>query len=101
MEATVNSAGSEIKAIIGATLQLDDTIKTKIAASDMSVYIAPPGEIFAEETMADRFAEKWIGEEGKERRIVAGTMGIGLVQKTRGVEKVLRKPKVILERCLV
>jgi len=39
--------------------------------------------------------------EGEGRRIVAGTMEIGLFQKMGNVEKVLRKPKVILERDLV
>jgi len=100
-ESAVNSAETEIKAIIEATLLLDDTIKTKIASSDMSVYIVPRGATFAEDTMEDEFKEDGSKEEGGEHRTVAGTMEIGLVQKMGGVEKVLRKPKVILERDLV
>lgn len=94
-----SDAGTEIKSIIEATLQLDDTIKTKIARSEMSVYIVPPGTVFTEETMVDGFREDGAGEEGGEHRI-AGTMEIGLLQKIDNVEKVLRKPKVILERDL-
>jgi len=100
-ESAVNSAETEIKAIIEATLLLDDTIKTKIASSDMSVYIVPRGATFVEDTMEDEFKEDGSKEEGGEHRTVAGTMEIGLVQKMGGVEKVLRKPKVILERDLV
>ena len=42
MESVGSSADvTEVKAIIEATLQLDDIIKTKIASSDMTVYVAP------------------------------------------------------------
>jgi len=100
MESVVNSAGTEIMAIIEATLQLDDTIKTKIASCDMSVYVVPPGATFDEERMANEFGED--GTEGRgERWIVAGTMETGLLQRSGNVEKVLLRPKVILERDLV
>ena len=101
MESIGNSAGIEVKAVIGATLQLDDTIKAKIASSDMSVYVVPPGETFIEETMTNVFGEDGTTERGEERSSVAGTMEIGLLQKIGKVEKVLRKPKVVLERDLV
>ena len=97
-ESVEDSAGTEIKAIIEATLQLDDTIKTKIASSDMSVYIVLPGATFNQETMTNEFGE---GGEGGEGQIVAGTMEIGLLQRSENAEKVLWKPKVILERDLV
>jgi hypothetical protein len=100
MEAVGASAGTEIKAIIEATVQLNDTIKTKIASSDMSVYTVSPRTDFAEETMVDEFGEDG-SNGGGEGGAVAGTMEIGLSQKTGDMEKVLRKPKVILERDLV
>jgi len=96
MESVGNSAETELKAIIEATLRFDDIIKTKIASSDMCVYVVPPGETFIGETMADEFGK----DEGEERGIVAGTMEIGLVQRMGNAEKVLRKPKVILARDL-
>jgi len=95
MEAVGYSAGTELRAIIEATLRFDDTIKTKIASSDMSIYVVPPGTTFIGETMMDEF-----GKEGGECGIVAGTMEIGLVQRMGNMEKVLRKPKVILARDL-
>lgn len=100
MESVGNSVGTELKAIIEATLRFDDTIKTKIASSDMSVYVVPPGTIFIGETMVDEFGEEGGGKDGGECGIVAGTMEIGLVQRMDNVEKVLRKPKVILARDL-
>lgn len=96
-----NSAEAEIKAIIEATLQLDDVIKTKIASSDMSVYFVAPGAIFAQGTMANEFGEDGTMGEGGGGRIVAGTMEIGLLQRSGNVFKVLRKPKVILQEDLV
>jgi len=45
--------------VVEAIPRLDDTIKTKVASSDMSVYVVPHGT----------------REEGK-RRIVVGTMKI-------------------------
>ena len=93
-----NSAETEIKAIIEATLQLEDVIKTKIASSDMSVYFIPPGAIFAQETMTNEFGGR---EEGGEGLVVAGTMEIGLLQRSGNTVKALRKPKVILEEDLV
>jgi hypothetical protein len=92
--------GTEVKAIIEATLLLDDTIKTKVTSSDMSVYIVHPGGAFMEETMADEFEGDGARQEGREGMIVAGTMEIGLLQRMGNAEKVLRKPKVILERDL-
>lgn len=89
------SAGTEIEGVTEATVQLDDTIKTKIASSDVSVIVVPPGAIFTKETMTDEF-----GQEG-EHQVVAGTTEIGLLQRSGSTEKVLRKPKVILERDLV
>ena len=100
IEAVGESAGVEIKKIIDETIKLDDTIKTKIASSDMSVYIVPRGKAFTEETMVDECNEGGSGEGG-ESATVAGTMEIGLFQKSGDMEKVLRKPKVILERDLV
>ena len=100
MESVGNSVGTELKAIIEATLRFDDTIKTKIASSDMSVYVVPPGTIFIGETMVDEFGEEGGEKDGGECGIVAGTMEIGLVQRMDNVEKVLRKPKVILARDL-
>ena len=81
MESVRGSADTEVKAIIEATLQLDDTIKTKIASTDMSVYVVPPGAIFDEERMVNEFGGDASGEEG-ERLIVAGTMEIGLLRKS-------------------
>ena len=100
MESVGNSVGTELKAIIEATLRFDDTIKTKIASSDIYVYVVPRGTTFIGETMVDEFGKDGGGKEGGECGIVAGTMEIGLVQRMGGVEKVLRKPKVILERDL-
>ena len=74
-----NSTGTEIKVIIEATLQLDDTIKTKIALSDISAYIVLPGATFTQETMANEFGEE---EEGGEGQIVVETMEIGLLQQS-------------------
>jgi len=98
MESVGNSTGTEVKKFIEATLQLDNTIKTKIASSDMSVYIVRPGAIFDEERMANEFGNN---SKGGERSIVAGTTEVGLLQKSGNVEKVLRRPKVILEQDLV
>jgi hypothetical protein len=100
MESVTSSAGTEVAAIIEAALRFEDTIKTKVAFSDMSVYVVPPGETFVEATMTDEFGKGRTREEG-ESGVVAGTMEIGLRQKIGDVEKVLRKPKVILERDLV
>lgn len=102
IESVEKNARSEIEAIIEATLELDDTIKTKIASSDMSVYIVPPGTTFAKDTMMDEFERDGTRgkEEGGERMAVAGTMEVGLFQRVGDVVKVLRKPKVILERDL-
>ena len=91
---TIN-AGSEIEAVVRATVQLDDIIKMKIASCDMSVYIAPHGTAFTKETMLDEF------RQGGEHQAIAGTMEIGLLQRLGSAERVLRKPKVILERDLV
>jgi hypothetical protein len=90
-----SSAGSEIEAVIRATVRLDDTIKTKIASCDMSVYVVLPGTTFTGETMTDEFGQ------GGEHQVVAGTMEIGLLQRSGSTEKLLRKPKVVLERDLV
>ena len=100
MESVRNGAGTEVEAIVEATLRFDNAIKTKIASSEMSVYIVPPGATFAAETMVDEFGKDKGGKEGEERGTVAGTMEIGLVQRMGEVEIVLRKPKVILERDL-
>lgn len=100
MEAVANSTGTEIKAIIEATVQLDDTIKTKISSSDMSVYVVLPGTDFSTETMDDEFGGDG-PKEGEEPVKVAGTMEIGLLQRSGNKVKVLRNPKVILERDLV
>ena len=100
MESVGSSADTEVKAIIEATLQLDDIIKTKIASSDMTVYVVPPGATFDEERMENEFGEDGTRVEG-ERRIVVGTMEVGLLRRSGNVEKVLRKPKVILEMDLV
>ena len=100
-ESVESSADSEIRAVIEAALQLDDTIKTKIASSDMSVYVVPPGAIFDEEKMTDELGAGRAGQGREKRRVVAGTMEIGLIRKSGNVEKVLRKPTVILEKDLV
>jgi len=68
-----------------------------MASSDMTVYIVLPGAPFYEETMEDEFD----GPKEGDPPTVAGTMEIGLFQKSGNVEKVLRKPKVILERDLI
>jgi hypothetical protein len=99
MESVGSSAGTDVKTFIEETLQLDNTIKTKIASSDMSVYIVRPGAIFDQETMENEFEED--GTKGGERWTVAGTTEIGLLQRSGNTEKVLRKPKVILEHDLV
>ena len=99
-EAVGNDAGTEVKAIIEATLQLDDTIKTKIAWSHMSVYIALPGATFNKETMVDEFEGEGAKGDGGGPKIVAGTMEIGLLRRKDDEEKVLRNPKIILERDL-
>jgi len=98
MESVGNDTGTEVKKFIEATLQLDNTIKTKIASSDMSVYIVRPGAIFDEERMVNEFGDK---SKGGERPVVAGTTEVGLLQRLGNVEKVLRRPKVILEQDLV
>jgi len=95
VELVRNGAGTEVEAVVAATLLFDNAIKTKIASSEMSVYIVPPGATFTGETMVDGF-----GKDGGERGTVAGTMEIGLIQRMGDVETVLRKPKVILERDL-
>ena len=100
MEFVGSSVETEVKAMIEATLQLDDTIKTKIASSDMTVYVVPPGGIFDERRMGDEFGEDGTRKEG-EHWSVAGTMEIGLLLRSGGVEKVLLKPRVILEKDLV
>ena len=100
MEFVRDSASSDVKAIVEATLQFDDTIKTKIASCDMSVYIVPPGTVFDDARMVDEFRQGK-AKEGEGRRVVVGTTEIGLLQKLGNVEKVLRKPKVILEEDLV
>ncbi|KAF9650959.1 hypothetical protein BDM02DRAFT_3111260 [Thelephora ganbajun] len=66
----------------------------------MSVYVVPPGTIYAEGTMANEFEGDGT-RAGGERKIVAGTMEIGLLRRSDNEEKVLRKPKVILEQDLV
>lgn len=100
-ESVGSNADTEIKAVIEAALQLGDTIKTKIASSDMCVYFVPPGAIFDEERMTDELEAGRTGQEGEKRRVVAGTMEIGLIRRSGNVEKVLRKPTVILEKDLV
>ena len=95
IDSVADLAGTEVKGIIEATVELDDIMKTKIASSDTSVYVVSPGTIFDKETMTDEFGR------GGEGQIVAGTTEIGLIRRSGKVEKVLRKPKVILERDLV
>ena len=99
MKFVEESAGTEVKAIIEATLQLDNTIKTDIASSDVSVYIVRPGTAFDEERMANEFEKE--GTKGGEGWVVAGTTEIGLLQRSSNGEKVLWKPRVILEHDLV
>lgn len=100
IESVRNDVGTEINAIIEAILQLDDTIKTKIASCDTSVYVVPPGATFDEERMGNEFGEDGM-KGGGGGRIVAGTMEVGLLQRSGNTEKVLRRPKVILEGDLV
>ena len=100
MESVGNSAGTEVEAIVEATFRFDNAIKTKVASSDMSVYIVPPGATFTGETMVNEFGKDGGEAEGEECGTVAGTMEIGLIQRIGDVEMVLRKPKVILERDL-
>ena len=94
MESVGNGASSELEATVDATVELDDVIKTKIASSDVSVYIVPPGAIFAEGAMVGEFGK------GGESHVVAGAVEIGLLRKSGNVEKVLRKPEVVPERDL-
>ena len=82
------SAGAEVEVAMGAILQLDDTMKTRIASGDMSVHAVPPGTVFVKETMMDEFGQ------GGEHQAVAGTAEIGLLQRLGNVQK------VILERDL-
>ena len=81
MESVGNGASSELEATVEATVELDDVIKTKIASSNVSVYIVPPGAIFAEGAMVDEFGK------GGEGQVVAGTVEIGLLRKSGNVEK--------------
>ena len=99
-EAVRVGAGTEVQAIIEATVRFDKDIKTKIVSSDMSIYVVPPGATFTEDTMTDDLGEDETREEGGLDWIVAGTMEVGLRQRTALVEEVLRKPKVILEHSL-
>ena len=55
MESVRSSADTDDKATIEATLQLDDTFKTEIAQSDVTIYVVPPGAIFDEERMGSGF----------------------------------------------
>ena len=66
----------------------------------MAIYVVPAGATFDEERVGNEFGEDGAREEG-ERRIVAGTMEIGLLRRSGNVEKVFRKPRVILEKDLV
>lgn len=100
MEFVRDSAGGDIKVIVETTLQFDNTIKTMIASCDMSVYTVPPGTVFDDTKMVDEFGKDGT-KRGGERRIVVGTTEIGLLQKLGNVEKILKKPKVILEEDLV
>lgn len=100
MEFVRDNAGSDVKTIVEKTLQFDDTIKTMIASCDMSVYIVPPGTVFDDGRMVDEFKQGRM-KEGEERRVVVGTTEIGLLQRLGNMEKVLHKPKVILEESLV
>lgn len=77
MESVGNGASSELEATVDATVELDDVIKTKIASSDVSVYIVPPGAIFAEGEMVDEFGK------GGEGHVVAGAVEIGLLREVR------------------
>ena len=89
------NGGVEIEAAIGATVELDGIIKTKIASSDMAAYVVPSGTTFRKGTMTDEFG--WGGGE----EVVVGTTEIGLFQRSGNAGKVLRKPKVVLERDLI
>ena len=95
MDSVKTDAGTEIKAVVGAAVELDDVIKTKIASNDMLVYVVPPGTMFVKGMMTDEFGE------GGECQVVAGTTEIGLLRRSGNAEKVLRRPKVILEQDLV
>ena len=95
MDSVKTDAGTEIKAVVGAAVELDDVIKTKIASNDMLVYVVPPGTMFVKGMMTDEFGG------GGEGLVVAGTTEIGLLRRSGNAEKVLRRPKVILERDLV
>ena len=86
------NGGAEIEAVIGATVELDDIIKTKIASSDMAAYVVPSGTTFRKEAMTDEFGQ------GGEEVVVAGMMEIGLFQRSGSAGKVLRKPKVSSSR---
>lgn len=96
VESVRDSAGTEIRALIESAAELDHAINTVVTWCDMGVYTILHGMIFSETTMDDEF-----GGEGGESGTVAGTMEIGLLQRTGNMEKVLRNPKVILERDLV
>lgn len=100
IESVGTSAGTEVKAVVEATLRFDNAVKTKVASSDMFAYIVPPGATFTGETMVNEFGKDGGEAEGEECGTVAGTMEIGLIQRIGDVEMVLRKPKVILERDL-
>ena len=97
VESVGSNARTEVNSIIKATLNLEDIIKTKISSSDIFVYVVPPGATFSEGVMENEFGKDGTREEGG---IVAGTMEIGLFQRMGNVEKVLQKPRVILERDL-
>ena len=84
MESLGSNTGTEVKTVVEVILRLDDTIKTKVASTDMSVYVVPHGT----------------REEG-ERRIVVGTVRIELFRRSGNVKKVLRKPEVVPEQDLV
>ena len=72
--------------IVEATLRSDATIKTEITSGDMSV--APPGAIFIEKTVVDEFGENGRRGEGEEHLVVAGTMEIGLLQRSGCASKI-------------
>jgi len=55
-------------------------------SSDMSGYVVPPGTIFDEGETVNEFEEDGTREEGK-RRIVPGTMEIGLLRRSGNVVK--------------
>lgn len=97
MEAVRNRAGAEIKAVIEVAVELDDAVGTKVSLRDTSVYIVLPGTIFPEETMDNKFGGVRLRGRGT-IKTVAGTMEIGLLQRSGDIKKVLRKPRVILEQ---